>query len=146
VIPTVETERAKYRAAGAAKKSICYQVRRRLDWPFRACNALAPLAADLSYDPGMNQVVIVRRQFDRPLTAERVRSLMEKNNWCWVAHDAELLISYLAADGMSSLCVYSAPDAESVRIANRKAQLPAEEIWTATEHLSLEAATLVSDK
>jgi hypothetical protein len=94
----------------------------------------------------MNQVVIVRREFDTPLTAEQVRKLMEKSKWCWVAHDAEHLTSYLAADGMSTLCVYSAPDAESVRMGNRKAQLPANEIWTATEHPGIEAAALMSDK
>jgi hypothetical protein len=41
------------------------------------------------------------------------------------------LRSYFAIDGRRMLCLYEAPDVESVRFANRQAGLPFDRVWGA---------------
>ncbi|MBZ0252845.1 MAG: DUF4242 domain-containing protein, partial [Candidatus Methylomirabilis sp.] len=49
-------------------------------------------------------------------------------------HNVRLLRSYVSPDRLRMICLFEAPDAESVRIANRKAGLPVDRVWTASVH------------
>jgi len=53
------------------------------------------------------------------------------------ANDAKRLESYLSQDGLTMICVFLAPDAESLRRAGRMLQIHDEIIWSATLHLPL---------
>ena len=50
---------------------------------------------------------------------------------CFQIHRVRLLRSYLSADRLRMICLYHAPDAESVRVAQRQSGLPADRAWTA---------------
>jgi hypothetical protein len=77
------------------------------------------------------ECVVVERLFDPGVTMQDVRLLDESSAWCKDAYGIRLLHSYVSADGKRVICVYEAPDAEAVRVANRQAGAPFEEVWTA---------------
>ena len=77
------------------------------------------------------ECVVVERIFDPGVTLQDLRLLDESSGWCKEAHGVRLLQSYVSADGRRVICVYEAPDAEAVRLANRKAGAPFETVWRA---------------
>jgi len=78
------------------------------------------------------ELVVVVRRFDTPQTFEPLQAAEERVAWCLEQHQVRFLRSYLSFDGRSMLCLYEAPDAESVRITQAKAGLPVESAWSAT--------------
>lgn len=83
---------------------------------------------------GPGEIVVVERSFAEPLSAEAVGSLLAAGQECLPRHDVTYVAGHLAADGRRMICVFRAPDAESVRIANRRAGVPFDRAWTATLH------------
>ena len=75
--------------------------------------------------------VIVERSFGEATEFEALQTRMDKISWCLEQHRIRFLRSYLSSDKKRMICVYEAPDAESVRIANRQGELPFDHIWTA---------------
>jgi len=49
--------------------------------------------------------------------------------WCLEQHRVNWARSFLSTDGRRMLCFYGAPDAESVRLAQREAELPVDTVW-----------------
>lgn len=80
------------------------------------------------HDPGAAQV-LVQRRFDEPVTLESVQAMEEANGWCLEVHNVRFLRTFFSRDGTRMLCLYQAPDAESVRLAQRQAGLPLESVW-----------------
>lgn len=80
------------------------------------------------------ETVIVERAFSEPITAEFASSTFKRIEWCLDLHRATYLESYLANDGMSMVCVFHAPDAEAVRLANTRGGAPFKNVWTAGVH------------
>lgn len=78
--------------------------------------------------------IIVERSFDEAVEFEALQARGEKISWCLEQHRIRFVRSYLSSDKKRMICVYEAPDAESVRIANRQAELPFDCVWTATLH------------
>ena len=78
--------------------------------------------------------VIVERSFDEAIEFEALQAQGDKILWCLEQYRVRLLRSYLSSDKKRMICVYEAPDAESVRIANRQAEAPFDCVWTATLH------------
>ncbi|HWO00981.1 MAG TPA: DUF4242 domain-containing protein [Blastocatellia bacterium] len=78
--------------------------------------------------------VIVERSFDEAVEFEDLQAQGDKVSWCLDQHRVRFLRSYLSSDKKRMICVYEAPDAESVRIANRQAEVPFDCVWTATLH------------
>jgi hypothetical protein len=76
--------------------------------------------------------VIVERTFDEPLDLEKLERLKQQYAWCRDQNRIRYVQGYLSADRKRMICVYEAPDAESVRRYNRQSQLPCDAIWTAT--------------
>jgi hypothetical protein len=73
--------------------------------------------------------VLVERSLPEPGTFERLHALEDERRWCLDQHRVRWSRSYLSADGQRMLCLYEAPDAESVRVAQREAGLPVERLW-----------------
>lgn len=79
------------------------------------------------------ETVVVERQLDGPLDLALLREKRGQLAACLEAHDVRFEHSYLAPDGRRMICVYRAPDAESVRQALRSGGvLPFEAAWKAT--------------
>jgi hypothetical protein len=80
------------------------------------------------------ETVVAERTFPEPITAEFVSNTLKQAGWCLDVHRATYLGSYLAGDGKRMVCVFRAPDAESVRLANDQGGVPYTEVWTASVH------------
>lgn len=77
--------------------------------------------------------VVVERSFDEATAFADVQRAEQAVAWCLEQHDVHFRRSYLSLDGRSMVCLYDAPDAESIRTTQRKGGLPFARIWAATE-------------
>ena len=80
-------------------------------------------------------VMVVEERFDPPIDMSKQAPHVGKLSPCLPVEGVTWLSSYIAADGSRCVCVYDAPDAESVRRAYRKAGVPFDNVWTAA-HLA----------
>jgi|MudIll2142460700_1097286.scaffolds.fasta_scaffold44977_2 hypothetical protein len=85
--------------------------------------------------PPPRATIIVERDFPAPVTMELVEQTLAREGHCLAIHRADLLASHLSRDGRRMFCVFSAPDAESVRIANRQIGMPVASAWPATVYV-----------
>jgi len=73
-------------------------------------------------------VVLVERSFPQPVAFEDFRG---RGASCLELHRARFLRAYFSADRLRMICLFEAPDAESVRVAQEKSGLPFDAAWTA---------------
>lgn len=78
--------------------------------------------------------VIVEREFPQPISMQDVEQVRRRLQGCSGIHRVEHVRGYLARDGRTVDCLFRAPDAESVRIANRNAGAPFSAVYSATIH------------
>jgi hypothetical protein len=78
--------------------------------------------------------VIAERLFPQPIDIGELKITAREFGGCFDRHGVAYLYGYIAPDRQRMICVYEAPDAESVRIANRQTGMPFECIYTATVH------------
>jgi hypothetical protein len=78
------------------------------------------------------KLVIVERTLTEPVSVEQVAARVAASP-CLDAHGVRLVRSLISLDGLRMVCEYEAPDAESVRQANRKSGLAFDRVWTAHE-------------
>lgn len=76
-------------------------------------------------------VVIVQRELSEPMGVSDVQALRARVASCHDAHRARLRTSYLQPGGRRMLCCFEAPDAESVRTAQRQSGVPMLRAWSA---------------
>lgn len=93
-------------------------------WACRVEDAADVVPADLD-----RANVVVVHDFDEPADFGARRLLDEVDMGCFRIHRVRLVRSYLSADRRRMACLYQAPDAESVRLAQREAGLPADRVW-----------------
>jgi hypothetical protein len=77
--------------------------------------------------------IIVEYQFDPPITEEEFDRMADQLEPCLDAHGVRWLQSFLALDRRNRICVFDAPDAESVRSAYRRAKVGFVRAWAAEE-------------
>jgi hypothetical protein len=77
--------------------------------------------------------VVVERAFETPAVFDEIQALEDKGAWCLDQYNVRFLVTLFSADRRRMLCVYQAPDAESVRIAQRKIGMPVSDVWPAVE-------------
>jgi hypothetical protein len=77
------------------------------------------------------KLVIVERTLPKPVTLAQLQKNGADGRPCWDAHHVRYLRSLVSLDGLRVLCEYEAPDAESVRQANKKLGLPFDRVWAA---------------
>lgn len=75
-------------------------------------------------------LVVVERSLSQPTTFDAVQALEDAAPRCFEQRDVKPVVSYFAFDHQRMLCLYDAPDAESVRMANRLAGLPFDVAWS----------------
>lgn len=73
--------------------------------------------------------VLVRRRFEQPVSVEQIQALEDAGAWCLEARRVKFIRTYFSTDGKRMICLYHAPDAESVRQAQRQANMPVEDVW-----------------
>jgi hypothetical protein len=78
--------------------------------------------------------VVVERTFPEPVEFAEMTALGQKVGWCLEQNGIRFVRSYFSSDRRRMICIYEAPDAESVRRVNRQAKLPFDSVWTASVH------------
>jgi hypothetical protein len=73
--------------------------------------------------------VAVERSFDEPVTFEAIQALEDSGAACLENHHVRFVRSFFSADRKRMVCLYHAPDAESVRLAQRQADMPVDRVW-----------------
>lgn len=73
--------------------------------------------------------VIVERSFQDPVTLPQLQSAHDAALECLRTHRVRFARIFFSLDGRRMLCLYEAPDAEAVRIAQRQAALPLDTVW-----------------
>jgi hypothetical protein len=86
-------------------------------------------APGLTEDDLARANVLVSRKFDQPVAIETIQALEEAGASCLEIHRVKWIRTYFSADRRRMVCLYQAPDAESVRLAQREAGMPVERVW-----------------
>ena len=71
-----------------------------------------------------NANVAVERLFDEPVTLEDIQAIENAGAQCLEVRNVRFLRTFFSKDRKRMLCIYEAPDAESVRQAQREAGVP----------------------
>src|SRR3954468_4013662 len=78
--------------------------------------------------------VLVEHHWESPLTDADMNAIIACTASCFGLHRVDRNLSLLSADGREVFCHFTAPDAESVRIALRQACVPPGHAWSGTVH------------
>lgn len=113
--PDLESARLGLRRAGADIRSL---------WAGTLHDAPGLDAAALA---GAN--VVVERRFAAPVSVAAIQALEDAGAACLQHHRVRFLRTLCALDGRRMHCLYLAPDAESVRLAQHQAGMPVTRIW-----------------
>ncbi len=73
--------------------------------------------------------VVVKRLFDEPVRLEDIQAIEDAGAGCLEMRDVKFIRTFFSVDKKRMVCLYQAPDAESVRQAQREAKVPFSEIW-----------------
>lgn len=73
--------------------------------------------------------VLVERSFEAPVGFEEIASIAKAGSLCLQARRVKYARTFFSMDHKRMLCLYEAPDAESVRVAQREAGLPVDAVW-----------------
>jgi hypothetical protein len=74
--------------------------------------------------------VLVARRFDEPADIAAIQALEDAGQGCLDTHRVRFVRTFFSRDRKRMICLYAAPDAESVRIAQREAQMPVDRVWS----------------
>ncbi|WP_083582027.1 DUF4242 domain-containing protein [Halomonas aestuarii] len=73
--------------------------------------------------------VLVERTFPSPVSLAAIQAREDAGAACLKHHRVRFVRTFLSRDARRMLCLYQAPDAESVRIAQHQAGMPLERVW-----------------
>lgn len=73
--------------------------------------------------------VVVQRSFAEPVWLEEVQAQENAAVWCLRTHRVRFCRTFLSLDRTRMICLYEAPDSESVRLAQREARMPFDKVW-----------------
>lgn len=116
--PDAESVRLASRMAGGPPARV---------WPCRIQDAAGITEVDLA-----RTNVLVGHVFEEPGKFGEREVMEAVDMGCFKLHRVRMLRSYLSLDGLRMVSLYEAPDAESVRVAQRQAGLPPDRVWAVT--------------
>lgn len=73
--------------------------------------------------------VLVERSFDSAVTLQEIQDIEDAGIHCLQTRNVRFIRTFFSADQKRMICLYSAPDAESVREAQRGAAVPFDDVW-----------------
>ncbi len=80
--------------------------------------------------PGLADAnVLVERRWDQPVELEDIQAVEDAGAGCLASHRVKFIRTFFSTDRTHMVCLYQAPDAEAVRVAQRKAGMPVDRIW-----------------
>jgi hypothetical protein len=78
------------------------------------------------------EAVVVERTLAQPVDEAAIREATARGAWCLEQRRCRSVSSYLSGDGLRVVCVYTGPDAESVRQAQHQVGMPFDLAWPAS--------------
>jgi len=97
----------------------------RIVWP-----ASVHDAPDLAPDAAEAANVLVERAFPSAVALADVQAIEDAGAHCLETHHVRFIRTFFSFNRQRMICLYRAPDAESVRLAQRQAGMPMERVWT----------------
>lgn len=85
--------------------------------------------------------VIVERTFDEPVVLDEIQAKEDAKQWCLDTYRVKFARTLFSNDRKRMLCLYSGPDAEAVRAAQREAGMPVDRVWSFVELTMADYAT-----
>jgi hypothetical protein len=76
------------------------------------------------------ELVLVERRFEQPVAFEDIQGQERAQSWYLDTYHVRFLKTFFSKDRRRMLCLYEAPDAETVRRAQEQAKVPFEHAWT----------------
>ena len=73
--------------------------------------------------------ILVERSFDDGVVLQDIQDIEDAGIRCLEIREVRFLRTFFSADRKRMACLYEAPDAESVRQAQREASVPFDEVW-----------------
>jgi len=73
--------------------------------------------------------VIVERQFVQPTQLQQIQDIEDAGAWCLESRGVKFVRTFFSVDRKRMICLYQAPDADSVRQAQRQAGVPCDAVW-----------------
>lgn len=73
--------------------------------------------------------VVVERSFEGPVTLQEIQAIEDAGIACLETRDVRPISTFQSHDKKRMICLYEAPDAESVRQAQREAGVPFDDAW-----------------
>jgi len=93
------------------------------------------------------ETIVVERTLEEPMDVAALAANGERTLACLQAHNVRFVQTYRSPDGKRVICVYEAPDAESVRIALRQhGALPFDSAWRASVWRARDIAALAESR
>jgi len=74
--------------------------------------------------------VLVERSFEKPVTLAEIQAIEDAGASCLSARNVEFARTFFSLGRKQMVCLYRAPDAESVREAQRMARMPVDAVWS----------------
>jgi hypothetical protein len=81
-----------------------------------------------------DDAVVVERTMPEPLDEQKIREAAARGAGCLHEWNTRIVWSFLSGDGLRTVCVFGAPDAETVRHTQRQVAMPFDAAWPATVH------------
>ena len=73
--------------------------------------------------------VAVERSWQDPVNMDDIQAKEDAGAWCLSLRNVKFVRTYFTTDRKRMVCLYNAPDAESVREAQREAEMPMDSVW-----------------
>ena len=86
-------------------------------------------APDLTQEDTAAANVLVERRFADSVTLQQIQDIEDAGIACLESRNVRFIRTFFSVDQKRMICLYEAPDAESVRQAQREAGVPFEEAW-----------------
>ncbi len=102
--------------------------------PYGAGSALCPWSASVHLaDTSDAPNVLVERTFDSAVTLDAIQAIEDAGISCLEMRGVKFIQTFFSLDRTRMLCLYKAPDAESVRSAQSEARVPYQRVWSYNE-------------
>lgn len=99
--------------------------------PYRAWSGSLHQAPEDEMEKEIN--VVVERHFEEAASFDDLQALEDTAADCLNLHRVQFVRTYFSTDKKRMICLYHAPDAESVRIAQHQAGMPVTKVWACRE-------------
>jgi len=117
--PDAESARVALRQAGIGEHRL---------WPGTVHDPAGPDAP-----PWQQANVLVERSWEEPVAMDDIQAIEDAGAHCLETYRVKFARTFFSLDRKKMICLYRAPDAESVRQAQQKARMPLDTVWACSQ-------------